>query len=1845
MKRLLKISAKVLAWLLIIITALFILIVVLIQVPFFKNKLAQRVLVTVNQSLTGNVELGRIEGNLFTHIRLFDVVVKNDRGDLIARVPKVDATYGLLGIIRNQLTVKSLEVDNLLAVVHVYEDGSFNFATIAKPSETSGGPGNFEVFLDKIQLNDGLIIYVDESQNTAEQPLTPERAESLAKLLAVIQDKSATHGDIQSLANRVETIVAPKTSPESSSPQPPPTAPPIMAAARQIKLEASFALRNNQMISFDLTNFQTDANLDTLPLSLPIRSQNIAGFYEPAATDIQIKRFDIGHGTSINNLRLNAIFNTETDTFGNRSTTTPRQLAADLESLHVGHKLANIFTPDPLLKTDLNLSLQAAGNLEDLSFLTQISPLSAPTTTSNQITIAGRVDLGDPDKNRLPEYKVSLAAHQIDPKQLLHLDYVLDGNFAANLKDATILIEGQSFDPETMSVDANFAADSLNLQIDQPETKQSDTYQIDTIYLSAQYADKLATLQQLGLLTPYIDAFASGIFDPSGTFSAELRTTADTKQTARASSLSPKLMKTRPPAQADLKLEVTGLFDPDIKPVQDALQSAQLTAVWNFKDFLAESIQITRSKGNINAGILRKGPPQKPVYAADFKLNTESRGLRAASARAATLSARAQANAALSLPIDNPLQALQSMSFNTQLTTAGLRAGSNQLDAATIHINIDQKPDPKSEQAAKFDYSLHTTLNNLHAADATIKALATDLQGSISLANTLGASNAPPIGLDAVRRISARGKLSALELRLADNHVDKINTTLQIDGPLNDLLGNIQASATEVTAASKQFDNIDLNLTFAPQRAVQLTATAVPQPDAKRAISASIAGNYHADLAGFDLTGLKLATRRTAWTLQPNGKQQPPLKARATDIVFTQFLLQNGGQKIHIDGAFRPASTQSLDLFVENFDLAALRYGWFLDSLPTIAGQINFMASLRGTMKKPQLSSAIKAQSIVVNKHGPFFATTSLDYRNERLKLADLDLQAFGKPILSGHADVPMIFDLNGKFALPLDRPLDFSLKLADSELADFRPYVDILEQNNVSGSVNGSISMNGTLDKPNLQASFELAHGQFIGTFGHDQIDLRDLSTQTKIIYTPPVGNRGGLMLNSNIQLVDETVASFELSTPLPLAQWIQEEINATGTGFEITSALLNTPVRLALNVPGFDVQKIPLDSLRAVDAAGIAKIDISANGTFGNPEGKIKVSLADFGWQHFRDIFIDLDAKIANRVLNIEQLRLEWDKDELVVASGTVPIPFSELIQGQAIADLPADFTIELRETLVSKLSAIDYDFARIRGSVAGYVQMKGSLRNPEFTARAGLFNTELGDGRSGTIALSIDGKDNLVNAQASICRDQQNVLLANAKLPILTDLLALSVGTSPLIDGELDIKIKSDKMEIAQVLPAKLVEEIITDTSGILDIDLQVAGTWKATTASGDIILKDGAATMPAFGRRVEKVQANINISDDQYTINEISLRDGPSSASIKGKIKHRALRPQDLDINIQTDDFNVGGFATDFPVYVRSKIAAKGTLAGPNAEVDVKITNLNVIVADTQAAGTLPTSLNEDIIIIESRSRRGSKDPREVANLAASDQESSGLLDMRVRVDVARDSWIRHPMGDVNLQANILADIRGGAVILSGQADALRGQVDFIGKRFVVQPSNVLFTGAVPPDPRLAVEATYPLDRAVVDAIGEPTTGEARIIFRVTGTATSPHLELSSDPPMTDSEILFVLVTGRPPDRSDAGQDEGVANRALGAVSGLFLGMLQDKLAGSIPIDVLKIEPGAHGVGRIEVGKYITPDVFASIRRDFGDEEIDASNIVRIEYHFLSRWMLELVYSDQGDGELNMYWDVY
>jgi translocation and assembly module TamB len=201
------------------------------------------------------------------------------------------------------------------------------------------------------------------------------------------------------------------------------------------------------------------------------------------------------------------------------------------------------------------------------------------------------------------------------------------------------------------------------------------------------------------------------------------------------------------------------------------------------------------------------------------------------------------------------------------------------------------------------------------------------------------------------------------------------------------------------------------------------------------------------------------------------------------------------------------------------------------------------------------------------------------------------------------------------------------------------------------------------------------------------------------------------------------------------------------------------------------------------------------------------------------------------------------------------------------------------------------------------------------------------------------------------------------------------------------------------------------------------------------------------------------------------------------------------------------------------------------------------------------------------------------------------------------------------------------------------------VEFLDKRFTLQNALVTFTGPAT-TPQLQIDAVYFIDRSVAEQLDEPRDGKARVVIRIDGTPSDPKLKLISDPSLTDTEILYILATGRPPQTAEVGQDQGVVSAALGAASGLALAMLQDSLSIKIPLDVIRLEGGTGGqaIGGFEVGKYLTPDLFVSYRQRFSSSEQASESILGIEYQFASKWKFETTLSTNSAASFNIFRDL-
>jgi hypothetical protein len=1117
---------------------------------------------------------------------------------------------------------------------------------------------------------------------------------------------------------------------------------------------------------------------------------------------------------------------------------------------------------------------------------------------------------------------------------------------------------------------------------------------------------------------------------------------------------------------------------------------------------------------------------------------------------------------------------------------------------------------------------------------------------------------------------------------------------------------------------------------------------------------------------------------------------------------------------LRADGALRLRGSSDLTAELVGWDLALLRdmAGRLWDvPLPDVRGKLHqIVVGVRGTARSPDVSALIAADGLFFEQRGPF--AVALDARVDPLgvHVQRSGIIGWGLPLVSLSAELPIALGLDRAPTIRWDAPARLKLDVARIALAELQAAIPPLADAKVTGHIGGHIELTGTLGAPRLDAKLAAhqiaAHPLVQGK----PITLGRLDACAALCYRPPgtpasgdacttgcgeaptQSAQDGITASARVRWEDQPVAAVEASAALPVAVWVRGFFER-GALPQPSRDVLSKSFNLFVDVPRLDLaqvrQRINLPQLTQHDAEGILAFNLQGNGTLDDPTLNMQLRVGaiedverddkgrptvtrttgGLGWDRYRDIALAADATLSRGVLRLRDMRLNWDAKDIFLGSVQLGsrarrLPtVSALLARKLPDDIDVTFDLELVNTPVSKLSAVYYKLANVRGDMGAHLVGTGSLRKPEIRGRAHLIGTELGRDkrRKATPAdLCLDFKiaDNALEGSGFVqtwtgqrpaihallptpCERSWNFIKQNApeqvaklgelgitdKASLLarihedgtrdlielladarayTDLIAVAQGADPLAvpdkarqpipprrefsqritaqiagvkEGKLnvrederdrviqilkqrllgsimrpedDLRIHAftelgQQIELRELIPEWPLKDIAKDIDGKLLIDLDVQGSYQRLNPAGFLALNDGTITLPSQGRRFDKLTMRIGADDQKISISELSLEEHRARLQMSGDVTHRFLHPTGLELKMMAREFDFGSFGGT-PLFVSAQVAVAGEVhqrRGLDAKVDVDQLNVRLPKSDKSLHPTTPSG---DIIVI----RPGQPRPTnpELAGLGqpiTQQKRAMGSLDANIQVTLAKDSWVRTEFGDVNFDGAILAKLDDGVLGLSGQVRTIRGGVEFLGKSFTVAPGLITFNGANPPNPSLQIEAVHILDRALIADIGQPSSGEPRIIVRVTGTAKKPELQLMSDPAMSETDILYILATGKPPSSAGVGQNESALGAALQAASGVFLGLLQQQLSGKVPVDVVRFQGSndASSAGSIEVGKYITEKLFVSYAHVFSAGETQGANEFKVEYQFLPHWLIEVKYSDTNRGQLNIFWDAY
>jgi translocation and assembly module TamB len=404
------------------------------------------------------------------------------------------------------------------------------------------------------------------------------------------------------------------------------------------------------------------------------------------------------------------------------------------------------------------------------------------------------------------------------------------------------------------------------------------------------------------------------------------------------------------------------------------------------------------------------------------------------------------------------------------------------------------------------------------------------------------------------------------------------------------------------------------------------------------------------------------------------------------------------------------------------------------------------------------------------------------------------------------------------------------------------------------------------------------------------------------------------------------------------------------------------------------------------------------------------------------------------------------------------------------------------------------------------------------------------------------------------------------------------------------------------------------------GRLDADMTVAGTPAVPRIAGNASLTNGEYESAEGGTLLRNIEAQVDGDTDRVVLRSLTATDGD-----KGKLTANASARFGGAGAVYEGAIDLQHFTAvrrnDATAVATGKLQLEDAATGARVAGDVTI---------EQAELRIPERLPPTIVKIAVEEVNAPPDRAAMLEARAAAEEAA-----RPGPPIALDVTARIPGRAFLRGRGIDTEWRGklnvkGTVSkpdITGKLEVVRGGMDLIGKSFDVNSGTVTFIGGGAIDPDLDFTAT-----------GE--AGDVTAHIHVTGTASAPKLELSSDSGLPQDEVMSRILFGKGTGGLSPLQAAQLAQSASGLLGLGGGGGFLDKLRGGTGLDVLTVESTGTEAGdsAVEAGKYISDDVFLKVESGL----TPGTRKVGVEVRVLPQISVEGDVGGEGDGELGVNW---
>jgi len=550
-----------------------------------------------------------------------------------------------------------------------------------------------------------------------------------------------------------------------------------------------------------------------------------------------------------------------------------------------------------------------------------------------------------------------------------------------------------------------------------------------------------------------------------------------------------------------------------------------------------------------------------------------------------------------------------------------------------------------------------------------------------------------------------------------------------------------------------------------------------------------------------------------------------------------------------------------------------------------------------------------------------------------------------------------------------------------------------------------------------------------------------------------------------------------------------------------------------------------------------------------------KIKLAIKDALFENKRPI----SALLKNGGISVSSFNL-YHKDNSAV--GGLTLGAAGAVNGQ----------LKLEKLDLADVSSLLRARFPIKGSVSGDINIGGTLKTPTISVTASAKDLAYKQFKNDELTLSLlhFGDDLELNLRMRDGGEEVLTAVADAHIP-----LDPSGMERTLQRARYTARIKSTGIDIS---PLMIFNPEIQDLDGKLIVDVTAAGSGGEPDVSGTIELKDVAVNLLMLRNDIEIEHAVMDLSGVYGTLRPVAIKTGKGEGSFMGKIDFRDLS---YSAKGTMEGMHVRTYPNDVTANLDGTIDVTGKYPASLIKGTITVNDLKAIVPEK------PIKEIENIRFIDE-----DEDKEEfIYTGAAKEDFVQEFVALDLDVNIPRQSWIKGSGANIEVQGRLDIDKNyKEPYLITGNIDVVRGDYQFMGRLFNIESGTVSFRGKKIVDPFLDLRATYEVS-------------SVEVYINVSGTAEKPKIQLTSDPPLEENEIVSYLVFGTSSEK--LGTDERVqfqekAGEVLGTMA---VGELRQAIGDDLAIDVMTIKGSQTGFKdtHLEIGKYLTENFYIGYER--------------------------------------------